>query len=93
MKYLVDDCLRPTLAATVRGRGIPEVSHATWPGSQSRQDRVLVRRAIDEDSVPVTHDSDDFAALIESDPRHPGLTASWLKHPCPDQFESGSTCN
>ncbi len=32
VKYLVDGCLRPTLAATVRGRGFPEVPHVTWPG-------------------------------------------------------------
>ncbi|MCY4591569.1 MAG: hypothetical protein OXE86_13595 [Alphaproteobacteria bacterium] len=51
-----------------RGRGFPVSTHVIWLELRSRQEQVLVRRAIDDDYVPVTHDSADFTALMESEP-------------------------
>ena len=73
MKFLIDECLSPTLVAMARERGFLQSTHVTWLGLRSRQDWVLVRRAIDDDYILVTHDSADFTALMEREPRHPGL--------------------
>lgn len=60
MKFPIDACLSPILAAMARERGFPGSTHATWLGLRSRQDWVLVRRAIDDGYIPVTQDSADF---------------------------------
>ena len=80
MKFLIDECLSPTLAAIARERGFPESTHVTWLGLRSRQDWVLVQRAIDDDYILVTHDSADFTALMEREPRHPGLVCMNVAH-------------
>ena len=80
MKFLIDECLSPTLAAMARERGFPESTHVTWIGLRSRQDWALVRRAVDDGYVLVTHNSADFTALIEYEPRHPGLVCMNVAH-------------
>ena len=80
MKFLIDECLSPTLAAMARERGFPESTHVTWLGLRSRQDWVLLQRAIDDGYILVTHDSADFTALVEREPRHPGLLCMNVAH-------------
>lgn len=80
MKFLIDECLSPTLAAMARERGFAESTHVTWIGLRSRQDWALVRRAVDDGYVLVTHDSADFTALMECEPRHPGLVCMNVAH-------------
>ena len=63
-----------------RERGFPESTHVTWLGLRSRQDWVLVQRAIDDGYILVTHDSADFTALMEREPRHPGLVCMNVAH-------------
>ena len=46
MKFLIDECLSPTLATLARERGYPESTHVTWLGLRARQDWALVRRAV-----------------------------------------------
>ena len=75
MKFLIDECLSPTRAAIARPRGFPESTHATWLGLRSRQDWALVRRAVEDGYVLVTHDSTDFTSLMERAPLHPGWSA------------------
>ena len=80
MKFLIDECLSPTLATMARERGFPQSTHVTWLGLRSRQDWALVRRAIDNRYILVTHDSTDFTALMERQPRHPGLVCMNVAH-------------
>ena len=52
----------------------------TWIGLRSRQDRVLIRRAVDDGYVLVTHDRADFTSLMEREPLHPGLVCMNVAH-------------
>lgn len=81
MKILIDECLSPTLATMARECGFPPSTHVTWLGLRSRQDWALVRRAIDDLYILVTHDSTDFTALMEREPRHPGLVCMNVHSP------------
>ena len=73
MKFLIDECLSPTLATIARTQGFPESTHVTWIGLRSQKDWNLVRRAVDDGYVLVTNDSADFTSLMEREPVHPGL--------------------
>ena len=63
-----------------RERGFPESTHVTWIGLRSRQDWALVRRAVEDGYVLVTHDAADFTALMEHEPHHPGLVCMNVAH-------------
>ena len=80
MKFLIDECLSPGLAAVARKRGYPESTHVTWLGLKARQDWVLVRRAVSDGYVLVTNDSADFTALMKREDRHPGLVCMTVAH-------------
>ena len=73
MKFLINECLSPTLAEIARNRGFTESMHVNWLGLRSRQDWTLVRRAVDDGYVLVTNNRTDFTSLIDREPRHPGL--------------------
>ena len=80
MKFLIDECLSPTLATIARTRGFPESTHVTWLGLRSRQDWTIVRRAVDHGYVLVTNDRADFTSLMEREPVHPGLICLNMAH-------------
>ena len=80
MKFLIDKCLSPSLAAMARSRGYPESTHVAWLGLRSRQDWALVRRAVEDGYPTVTNNSADFTALMERDPAHPGLVCIDVAH-------------
>lgn len=80
MKFLIDECLSPSLAAIARERGFPESTHVTWLGLGSRQDWALVRRAVDDGYALVTQNRTDFTSLIEREPLHPGLVCLNVAH-------------
>ncbi len=80
MKFLVDECLSPTLAGIARGRGYPESTHVTWLGLRSRRDWSVVRRAVDDGYVVVTQDRTDFTLLLEREPIHLGLLCMNVAH-------------
>ena len=80
MKFLIDECLSPSLAAIARERGYPESTHVTWLGLRARQDWTLVRRAIADGYVLVTNDRADFAPLMDREHRHPGLICITVAH-------------
>lgn len=80
MKFLIDECLSPTLATIARTRGFPESTHVTWIGLRSRQDWALLRRAVDDGYVLVTNDRADFTSLMEREPVHPGLVCVNMAH-------------
>ena len=60
MKFLIDECLSPTLATIARERGYPQSTHVTWLGLRARQDWALVRRAVADGYVLVTNDRAEF---------------------------------
>ena len=80
VKFLIDECLSPTLATMARECGFPESTHVTWLGLRSRQDWALVRRAVEDGYVLVTHNSADFTVLMEHESRHPGLICMNVAH-------------
>ena len=80
MKFLIDECLSPTLAGIARERGFPESTHATWIGLRSRPDWSIVRRAVADGYVVVTQDTADFTPLVERETAHPGLVCMTVAH-------------
>ncbi len=80
MKFLIDECLSPTLAAIARKQGFPESTHVNWIGLRSRKDWLLVRRAIRDGFVLVTNDAVDFTSLMERERGHPGLVCINVAH-------------
>ena len=80
MKFLIDECLSPSLATIARERGFPESTHVTWLGLRARRDWALVRRAVDGGYALVTHNSADFTSLMEREPLHPGLVCLNVSH-------------
>ena len=80
MKFLIDECLSPTLATIARKRGFPQSTHVSWLGLRSRKDWLLVRRAIRDGYVLVTNDTADFTSLMEREHRHPGLVCMNVAH-------------
>ena len=80
MKFLIDECLSPTLATIARKRGFPQSTHVSWLGLRSRKDWLLVRRAIRDGYVLVTNDTADFTSLMEREHRHPGQVCMNVAH-------------
>lgn len=80
MKFLIDECLSPSLALVARERGFPESTHVTWLGLRAREDWALVRRAVADGYVLVTNDRTDFTPLMEREDRHPGLICITVAH-------------
>ena len=80
MKFLIDECLSPSLATMARKRGFPESTHVNWLGLRSRKDWLLVRRAIRDGYVLVTNDMIDFTSLMERERGHPGLVCINVAH-------------
>jgi len=80
VKFLIDECLSPTLATIARKQGFAESTHVTWIGLRSHQDWAIIRRAINDGYVLVTHDTADFTALLEREADHPGLICMSVAH-------------
>ena len=89
MKFLIDECLSTTLVAIAQLRGYPESTHVTWLGLRSREDWALVRRAVEDGYVLVTHDSTDFMSLMERAPSATGAEGEEL-HGLRRTADSGS---
>ena len=73
MKFLIDECLSPDLAAIARDRGFYQSMHVTWLGLASKPDWTLVRRAVEDSYVIVTNNTTDFTPLVEREEVHAGL--------------------
>lgn len=73
MKFLIDECLSPDLAAIARDRGFYQSMHVTWLGLRSKKDGILVRRAVEDGYVIVTNNSTDFTPLVGREEIHAGL--------------------
>jgi hypothetical protein len=59
-KFLIDECLSPTLALLARERGYVESSHVTWLGKGGWKDWELKKVILGEDWTFVTRNSLDF---------------------------------
>jgi predicted nuclease of predicted toxin-antitoxin system len=72
MRFLIDECLSPVLAAVANERGFEayHVAHRGWGGIKDPQ---LLPRLVDENLVLVTNNRDDFLSLIRGVELHPGL--------------------
>jgi len=73
MKFLIDECLSPTLVRLAHERGYGESTHVAWLGLRSRKDWSIVRRAVDAGYVLVTNNTTDFTTLVSRETVHPGL--------------------
>ncbi|MXW87411.1 MAG: toxin-antitoxin system, toxin component, PIN family protein [Boseongicola sp. SB0673_bin_14] len=80
MKFLIDECLSPSLATMARMHGCPESTHVAWLGLRSCQDWALVQRATEYGYATVTNNSADFITLLERVPDHPGLVCIDVAH-------------
>jgi Domain of unknown function (DUF5615) len=60
LKFLIDECLSPDLAALARDRGFTESSHVTWLGKAGWKDWELKRFILEQDWTFVTRNSVDF---------------------------------
>jgi predicted nuclease of predicted toxin-antitoxin system len=72
-KFLIDECLSPTLVQLARERGHGESTHVNWLGLRSRKDWSLLRRAVDAGYVLVTNNTTDFTPMVSRETVHPGL--------------------
>ena len=73
MKFLIDECLSPELAALARAHGYADSTHVTWLGLTSAKDWTIARRAVDDGFVLVTNNTADFIALYGREEMHVGL--------------------
>ncbi len=75
MKFLIDECLSPTLATMARERGFEESTCVLWLGMSGQGDHTVARRAVDDGYILVTHNTGDFLPLYEQEDVHVGLVA------------------
>lgn len=75
MKFLIDECLSPTLATLARESGFEESTCVLWLGMSGQGDHTVARRAVDDGYVLVTHNTADFLPLYEQEVVHVGLVA------------------
>lgn len=73
MKFLIDECLSPDLALLARERGFAQSTQVTWLGLSGAKDHVIIRCAVDESFVFVTHNTADFRPLYGREEIHLGL--------------------
>ena len=72
MRFLIDECLHPSLAAVAHGAG-HEAHHVNFLGLASTKDHDLIPRIVEENFVFVTNNAADFRRLYRAQPVHAGL--------------------
>ena len=72
MRFLVDECLSPSLAREAEASGF-EAYHMAHIGRAGSSDREIVTYAISRDMVLVTNNASDFRRLYSAQEVHPGL--------------------
>ena len=95
MKLLSDECLTPQLVPRARTAGYLESTCVRDRGMSGWPDWKLLRWAVDDGWVPVTHNARDFrgeaghGGLLVAQPRHAGLIclSSWRPLGLALQFE------
>ena len=72
MKFSIDECLSPKLAAIAWKQGFHSM-HVTRVGLRSKSDSSIVQHAVEDDWVLVIHNAADFKRLVGRQEVHPGL--------------------
>lgn len=72
IRFLVDECLSPSLAEAARARGY-DATHVVWLGRGSADDREVTRIALERDYIVVTNNARDFRRIYGRLEVHPGL--------------------
>ena|SRR5437870_3088952 len=72
LKFFIDECLSPILAARLNELGIDAV-HPLNVGRRGEGDHIVLKRSLDEDRMIVTENAKDFRGLIGRSQMHPGL--------------------
>jgi predicted nuclease of predicted toxin-antitoxin system len=72
LRFLIDECLHPTLADVAHGAG-HEAHHVNFLGLASTKDHDLMPRILEGDFVFVTNTAADFRRLYQAQAIHAGL--------------------
>jgi predicted nuclease of predicted toxin-antitoxin system len=72
LRFLIDECLHPTLADVAHGAG-HEAHHVNFLGLASTKDHDLMPRIVEGDFVFVTNNAADFRRLYQAQAIHAGL--------------------
>ena len=72
MRFLIDECLHPTLADVAHGAG-HEAHHVNFLGLASTKDHDLMPRILEGDFIFVTNNAADFRRLYQAQAIHAGL--------------------
>ena len=72
MRFLIDECLHPTLADVAHAAG-HEAHHVNFLGLASTKDHDLIPRILEGDFVFVTNNAADFRRLYQAQAIHAGL--------------------
>jgi predicted nuclease of predicted toxin-antitoxin system len=72
LRFLIDECLHPTLADVAHGAG-HEAHHVNFLGLASTKDHDLIPRILEGDFVFVTNNAADFRRLYQAQAIHAGL--------------------
>lgn len=71
-RFLIDECLSPTLAGQARDRGF-DGAHVNWRGLDGRRDQAIAAYALAENCVLVTNNGADYRPIYRAFEIHPGL--------------------
>lgn len=80
MKFLIDECLSPTLAKRLSDSGI-DALHPLHVGRRGERDHKVLAWCLEEDRILITENARDFRALVGRTEMHPGL----IIFPCIDR--------
>jgi predicted nuclease of predicted toxin-antitoxin system len=84
VRFFVDECLSPQIAARLNEGGQHEAIHPLHVGRRGEDDTVVLARCIAEDRIIVTENARDFRKLVAREAIHPGL----IVMPCVDRETS-----
>ena len=71
VKFLIDECLSPSLADLAVENGYVQSAHVVRQGMKSSGDPSITERALDEDWTVVTQNADDFRPPFGSKSERP----------------------
>ena len=71
MRFLIDECLSPSLARTAVEAGFAESAHVVHRGMGGWPDHRLMRAILDDDWTLVTRNADDFRPRADSASKAP----------------------
>ncbi len=90
MRFLIDECLSPSLVDVASEQGFLayHVAHRKWSGLKDPQ---LLIKLLDEELILVTNNRDDFLGIMGDVKLHPGLVVIMENVPRDQQMRLFST--